>query len=87
MPDNGHDPADRRDLRDYKLVTFEELRTYAHRYRNVKEHAEQLSARLAFERSLLHMALHELAVVREAKDPKHFIDVWLREHPNREEWW
>jgi hypothetical protein len=101
MQENGPDPAARRDLRDYKLVTFEELRVLVYTQQQLKHLAERLSARLvvahkhsddldaslANERGLLNIALHELALAAGAKDPQQFIRRWLHDHQERMEGW
>jgi len=90
-----------RNLRDYKLLTQDEMRMLDARRAQLQKRCEKLSARLLAanrgaerqqrrllaERGLLNMALHELAVERAQKDPARFIQLWLIEHEPRMEAW
>lgn len=77
----------KRDLRDYVLLTRVQmhgfLSAFSRRQRLMRDYTDQLQAQVVYEHQLLTVALHELGVERGARDPKWFIDTWLREHDHR----
>lgn len=73
-----------RSFRGGRMMTDDELHGVMKRIRRARERGEMLTRELAFQRTLLTHALHELAVSKDERDPKRFIEEWTRARPSKE---
>jgi hypothetical protein len=84
-------------LNGYRMVNVEDLARLDSRLRHAFQRAAErqafleaaarvLQRQLEHERTLLNIAVHDLALARGEKDPAYFVRRWNSEHRERRHW-